>query len=88
MAPKRKIEVFSAGCPACTDAIKLVRQVACTSCEVEVLDMHRSEVAAKAKEYGVRSVPAVAIDGKLAGCCEGRGVDETTLRCAGLGIPL
>ena len=87
MAPKRKIEVFSAGCPACTDAIKLVRLVACPSCEVEVLDMHRSEVAAKAKEYGVRSVPAVAIDGKLAGCCERRGVDEATLRDAGLGVP-
>ena len=87
MAPKRKIEVFSAGCPACTDAIKLVRQVAGPSCEVEVLDMHRSEVAARAKEYGVRSVPAVAIDGKLAGCCEGRGVDEATLRGAGLGVP-
>ena len=88
MASKRKIEVFSAGCPACTDVIQLVQQTACPSCEVEVLDMHRSEVAAKAKEYGVRSVPAVAIDGKLAGCCQGRGVDEATLRSAGLGVPI
>jgi glutaredoxin 3 len=34
-----------------------------------------------------RSVPAVVIDGKLADCCAGRGLDEATLRAAGLGQP-
>lgn len=29
-----------------------------------------------------RSVPAVVIDGKLAGCCAGRGPDEHVLRSA------
>ena len=38
-------------------------------------------------EAGVRSVPAVAINGQLAGCCAGRGVDEASLRAAGLGQP-
>jgi len=33
------------------------------------------------------AVGAVAIDGKLAGCCAGRGPDEVTLREAGLGRP-
>jgi len=37
---------------------------------------------------GIRSVPAVVIDGKLADCCAGRGVDETVLRAAGLGRAL
>ena len=32
---------------------------------------------------GVRSVPAVAIDGRLADCCAGRGIDEASLRAAG-----
>jgi glutaredoxin 3 len=36
----------------------------------------------KAKEHGLRSVPAVVIDGKLAGCFTGRGPDEYTLRSA------
>jgi len=36
---KRKVEVFSAGCPACVETVKLVQQIACSSCEVEVLDM-------------------------------------------------
>jgi glutaredoxin 3 len=88
MAAKRKIELFSAGCPACQEAIKLVRSIACPSCEVEVLDMHKDEMAAKAKRYGVSSVPALVIDGKLADCCAGRGVDEASLRLAGVGVPL
>jgi hypothetical protein len=45
------------------------------------------EVAKRAKMLGVRSVPAVAIDGKLADCCAGRGIDEQVLRAAGLGQP-
>jgi len=88
MSTKRKIEVFSAGCPACEETVTLVESIACPSCEVEVLDMHDGEVAVKAREYGVHSVPAVAIDGRLAGCCTGRGPDESTLRAAGLGQPL
>jgi glutaredoxin 3 len=84
----RKVEVFSAGCPACDDVIDLINQAACPSCEITVLDMHDSKVAARAKALGIRSVPAVAIDGVLAGCCAGRGPDESVLRAAGLGRPL
>ncbi len=88
MSSKRKIEIFSAGCPACVEAIQTVNEIACPSCEVEVLDMHQPEVAARAKEQGVRSVPAVVVAGKLADCCAGRGIDEATLRAAGVGVPL
>jgi glutaredoxin 3 len=85
MANKRKVEVFSAGCPACQETVALVNSIACSSCEVSVLDMKDPKVANRAKGLGIRSVPAVVIDGKLAGCCAGRGPDETTLRAAGLG---
>lgn len=88
MNSKRKIEIFSAGCPACVEAIETVNVMACPSCEVEVLDMHQPAVALKAQEYGVRSVPAVVVDGKLADCCAGRGTDEAALRVAGVGVPL
>lgn len=81
----RRIEIFSAGCPACRDTIELVNRVACPSCEIVVLDMNDPAIAGRARTLGVRSVPAVAIDGKLAGCCAGRGPDEATLRAAGLG---
>ena len=83
---KRKVEVFSAGCPACAETVKLVQHIACSSCEVEVLDMNQPEVATKARQYGVKTVPAVAINGKLAGCCTGAGPNEAALRSAGLGV--
>lgn len=88
MDSKRKVEVFSAGCPACEPVVELVRSIACPSCDVQVLDMHQPDVAAKAKQYGVKTVPAVAINGKLAGCCSGAGSDEATLRAEGLGVAL
>lgn len=87
MTAKRKVEVFSAGCPACMEVVALVQSLACPSCQVEVLDMGDIAVAQRAKSLGVRSVPAVAIDGRLAACCAGRGVDEASLRAAGLGQP-
>jgi hypothetical protein len=88
MAAQRKIEVFSAGCAACDEVVTLVKQAACPSCDVSVLDMHDPAVAHRAKALGIRSVPAVVIDGKLADCCAGRGPDAATLRAAGLGQPI
>ena len=88
MNNRRKVEVFNAGCPACTDAIELVERLACPSREVSVLDMHEEAVASRAKELGIQRVPAVVIDGKLAECCASGGPDEATLRAAGLGVPL
>ena len=83
---KRKIEVFSAGCAACEEALALINDVACPSCGVEVHDMRDPAVAGRAKSLGIRSVPAVVIDGKLADCCSGRGVDIDALRAQGLGV--
>ncbi len=86
MSTKRKIEIFSAGCPACEETVKLVNQLACPSCEVSVLDMKKPDVAQRAKTLGVKSVPAVAINGKLADCCRGGGVNAESLIAAGLGV--
>ena len=85
MTATRKIEVFSAGCPPCEELIRRVNDIACPSCAVCVLDMNAPAVAERARTLGVRSLPAVAIDGKLADCCSGRGPDEAVLRAAGLG---
>ena len=79
MAAKKKVEIFSAGCSACKETVETVKRLA-GSHEVIIHDMHKSDVAAMAKEYGVRSVPAVVIDGKLASCCAGRGPEEHVLR--------
>ena len=88
MAERRKIEIFSAGCAICEAAVSEIEAQACPSCEINVLDMKDDAVAARAERLGVRSLPAVAIDGILADCCAGGGVDIDTLRAAGLGQPL
>ena len=88
MSSKRKVEIFSAGCPACDEAIEMVKRIACPSCEVEVLDMHKPETATRAKELGISRVPAIVIDGKLAECCVSSPVNEQVLRAAGVGVPL
>lgn len=88
MTTKRKIEVFSAGCQVCNEAVEQVKQLACPSCEVQVLDMQDPTVAARAKTLGIRSLPAVAVNGQLADCCAGRGLDENKLKAAGIGRPL
>lgn len=88
MNAKRKIEIFSAGCPVCKEAIERVKNMACASCDIAVLDMHAPDVADKAKALGILSVPAVVVDGKVADCCAGRGIDEAVLKAAGVGVPI
>ncbi len=82
---KRQVEVFSAGCGACQETIDLINRIAGPSCEITVHDMHDATVAKRAQALGIRSVPAVVINGNLADCCAGRGVDESALRAAGVG---
>jgi glutaredoxin 3 len=88
MAAKRSVEVFSAGCSVCEEAVQLVKRLACSSCDVKVLDMKDIEVAKRAKQLGIRRVPAVVIDGTLAECCSVGGLDEQALKQTGIGKPL
>jgi len=85
MKNKRKIEIFSAGCELCQNAIAMIQRIACNSCDIKILDMSEPVIASRSRELGVSSVPAVAINGQLAGCCSGGGPDEETLRSLGLG---
>ena len=77
---KHTIEVFSAGCATCQQTVDLVKRLAGPESQVQVHDMHQAEIAKRAHGHGIRSLPAVLIDGKLAGCCSGRGPDEQVLR--------
>lgn len=89
MANKRLIEIFTAGCYICENAVKEIKTLACPNCEVKVYDLNKkcntNECVEKAEQYGVKSVPAVAINGKLVDCCSNRGIDYETLKRAGLG---
>lgn len=84
---KRIVEVFTAGCPCCDNTLKMVQSLVCPSCDLRILDMRSDkEAQAKAKQYGVQRVPAVAVDGQLAECCKG-GVDAQLLRALRVGSP-
>ncbi len=85
MDAKRKVEVFSAGCGVCEEATEIIKRVTGSTCEVVVHNMKDVDTAKRAKALGIRSVPAIVIDGELAACCAGRGVDEAILRAAALG---
>jgi glutaredoxin len=85
MSNKRKVEIFSAGCPVCQETIDLVNKIVCPSCDVTVLDMRDTVIAEIAKTLGVRSLPAVVINGKVADCCTGPGISEAALRAEGIG---
>ena len=82
MAQRRKIEVFTAGCPCCTEAVELVKFLAGTEHDIEICDMHDPFVVAAASGYGIRRLPAVVIDGRLADRCAGRELNERTLTWA------
>lgn len=80
-----KVEIFSAGCPACENTINLVNEIACDNCEITVLDMNDSSVSSRAKEFGIARVPAVVVNGKLADCCQVKGPTAEGLKKAGIG---
>ncbi|MGH9362336.1 MAG: thioredoxin family protein [Thermoanaerobaculia bacterium] len=84
----RQIEIFTAGCSVCREVVARVRAAACSSCKVRVRSMRNPLTAKAAARYGIKSLPAVVIDGRVASCCAGRGVDLAELRGLGLGQAL
>jgi len=82
MTVSHKIEIFSAGCICCRKTIEMVQGLAGDNDEVIVLDIGEPQIANRAVDLGIRSVPSVLIDGKLADCCSNRGPDEDVIRSA------
>ena len=80
MDNKRKVEVFSAGCALCEEVIDELRREAGSSYQVIVNKMTDARVLRRAEVLGIRSIPAVVIDGKLASCCTPTGVDIQALK--------
>jgi thioredoxin-like negative regulator of GroEL len=76
---KRKVKVFSAGCALCEEVIDVVRREAGSSSEVIVRNMKDARALARAAELGIRSIPAVVVDGRLASRAGG-GVDIQALK--------
>lgn len=87
---KRLVEVFTAGCPLCDETVKLVKELACQNCEVQIYDLREgcatNECREKATQYSIHRVPTVVVDGKLADCCQNQQpVSRKALVAAGIG---
>jgi hypothetical protein len=86
---KRKIEIFIANCPVCDPVVKQINELSCGNCDVIVYDLvqqcDNKTCLNKAKEYGVKKVPAVVVDGKLLSCCQAGEITRESLINAGIG---
>jgi hypothetical protein len=85
---KKKVEVFTAGCSVCTPIVDLIKSNASDSCEVIIYDLIKQcndkVCLSKAIEYGIKSIPAIAVDGKLLSCCQNNGISREELVKAGV----
>jgi glutaredoxin 3 len=85
---RRRVEIFSAGCRTCQRTIEQLREEIDPRHEIVVHDMHEDPaVAEKAEAFGIRTVPAVVVDGFLLACCKNKGPTLRELQSAGLAKP-
>jgi len=85
---KRRVEIFSAGCKTCQRTIEQLREQIDPRHEIVIHDMNKDKGAAeKADAFGIRTVPAVVVDGFLLACCKNKGPTLRELHAAGLAKP-
>ncbi|ARV12346.1 glutaredoxin [Gilvibacter sp. SZ-19] len=86
---KRQIEIFTAGCTVCEPVVHLVKETAGKDCEITLHNLSEqceSKICvSKMKEYGVKRVPAIAVNGKLLDCCTNIQITKDDLTNAGIG---
>jgi hypothetical protein len=82
---KRVVEIFHAGCKGCDNTVKMVKELASSADDIQILDMNEPAVLRRARDLGIERFPAILINSKLAACCRGIGPKKTVLRKAGLG---
>ena len=86
---KRQIEIFTAACPVCEPIVALVKETACENCEITIHNLseqnENTSGITKMEEYGVKRLPAVAVDGKLIDCCKNIEITKNDLVNAGIG---
>jgi glutaredoxin len=60
---KQQIEIFTGNSPLCDDTVKLVREMAGNKYDIKVCNLQQEPE--RVQQYGLKSVPAIAIDGIL-----------------------
>ncbi len=86
---KRKIEIFTAGCPVCNPAVQLVKETSCENCEIEVYNLVKQAedkaCIAKVEKYNIKRLPSVVVNGELLACCRSNEITKKDLIAAGVG---
>lgn len=86
---KKQIEIFTAGCPVCEPVVQLVKDTAGKNCEITIHNLSEqceSKVCvSKMEKYGVKKLPAIAVDGRLLDCCKNVAITKDDLVFAGIG---
>lgn len=59
------LEFFSGGCPLCTGFQADIEVGKCGPCQLDVVDVKEPAAKPRMKQYGVRVVPTLVIDGKI-----------------------
>lgn len=83
MSEGHTIEIFTAGCPICRVTVEIVKKTKCPKCTLtEYNILHNHEHMEKAREYDIKAVPSIVIDGKLA--IEGKPTAQNVKKALGL----
>lgn len=83
MPENHRIEIFTAGCPICQKTVaELASAPPCRDCETIIVETQDPAGAERARELGVKRLPAVAVDGKLLQCCASGPIDPEELKQA------
>jgi thiol-disulfide isomerase/thioredoxin len=88
MTEKRRVEVFTAGCPVCQGVVEIVNELACPNCDVTIYKLNRDEGVDEAKAYAVTALPSIVVNGELLECCKRGPITKEDLKAAGIGQPL
>jgi hypothetical protein len=81
----REIEVFTAGCYLCAETMDIVNQAVCDGCTVTERNINAEcgcGCIDKAREYGVRTIPTIVVDGEIA--IEGRPTVDSVRETLGM----
>ena len=88
MTEKRRVEVFTAGCPVCQGVVEIVNELACPNCDVTIYNLNKNEGVDEAKAFGVTALPSIVVNGELLECCKRGPITKEDLKAAGIGQPL
>ncbi len=73
----------------CEPVAPLVKETACGNCEIMTYDLvklYEDKICLqKLEEYGVKRIPAIAVNGKLLNCCQNNAITKEDLISAGIG---